>query len=192
LTPVDTSAGKALRKGFEGLVLFAYDDEHPWEPAQPGTTIEGTLTIGRGHTGPDVYPGLAITEPEADALFDADWNKAVDGVLQLLDPSIAVNGNQLGAMASLAFNIGARAFAHSYVLERFNKGDMYGASQGFSHFETSKGVRKSDLVKCRQLEAALFSAKAGMDAKPANLDKTHTTAELNAQELTKEADSATS
>ena len=49
-----TSArGIELIKQFEGLELEAYQD------------IAGIWTIGYGHTGPDVEPGMRISEREA-------------------------------------------------------------------------------------------------------------------------------
>jgi len=49
-------------KGWEGCRLTAYKC-----PA-------GVLTIGYGHTGKDVKPGMKITQTQADALFETDVN----------------------------------------------------------------------------------------------------------------------
>ncbi len=58
-----------LVRRFEETHLFAYDDKHyPPHPAQPGDTIDGTLTAGTGHTGPDVAIGMVVT-----AMMDQDW-----------------------------------------------------------------------------------------------------------------------
>ena len=52
--------GLALIKEFEGLELKAYKC-----PA-------GVLTIGYGHTGPDVIPEMEITQANADDLLKGD------------------------------------------------------------------------------------------------------------------------
>ena len=53
---VYSDAGIALTKGFEGLRLTAYRD------------CAGVLTIGYGHTGPDVAEGMTIHEEQAEEL----------------------------------------------------------------------------------------------------------------------------
>jgi hypothetical protein len=58
-----SSNGIALIQRFEGIRLTAYRD------------IVGVLTIGYGHTGPDVTPGLTITQPRAVALLQQDLAK---------------------------------------------------------------------------------------------------------------------
>jgi hypothetical protein len=60
-----STTGLAMTKGFEGLELTAYRD------------VAGILTIGYGHTGPDVIPGKTITEDEATALVLANMAEAV-------------------------------------------------------------------------------------------------------------------
>ena len=52
--------GQTLIKKFEGLRLTAYQD------------MVGVWTIGYGHTGPDVKPGLTITQQQADQLLIND------------------------------------------------------------------------------------------------------------------------
>ena len=48
-----SSKGLALTQQFEGCRLTAYQDQ------------VGVWTIGYGHTGPDVTPGLTITEEQS-------------------------------------------------------------------------------------------------------------------------------
>ena len=84
---------KQLIKGWEGCSLSAYRC-----PA-------GILTIGYGHTGPDVTPGKKITQAEADSLFDADIRKFAGKVAPLFS-GVALTNNQFDALVSLAYNIG--------------------------------------------------------------------------------------
>ena len=56
----------------EGCILRAYDDARPDHILQPGDTVMGALTIGRGHTGPDVHIGLEWTQEQANAQLAAD------------------------------------------------------------------------------------------------------------------------
>lgn len=56
-SPVMNDAGFNLLRKWEGCILFAYDDAND-RRVNPGDTVQGTLTIGYGHTGPGVVPGL--------------------------------------------------------------------------------------------------------------------------------------
>ena len=59
---------------WEGEVLYAYDDANG-RKIGPGGAVAGTLTIGVGHTGPDVRPGQTITKAQADAILANDLAK---------------------------------------------------------------------------------------------------------------------
>ena len=75
-----TPEGWTLLKTWEGCRLSAYPD-----PASGG----GPWTIGYGHTGPDVVPGLTITQQQADALLQKDVAHAASAVERLL-PGVAL------------------------------------------------------------------------------------------------------
>jgi lysozyme len=64
--------GLALTEQFEGLQLTAYQDP------------VGVWTIGYGHTGADVQPGLTITQQQASDLLLQDVAGAVAAVNQLV------------------------------------------------------------------------------------------------------------
>ncbi len=100
---------KSLVKKFEGLRLTAYRD------------AVGVLTIGYGHTGPDVYDGLKITEAQADALLGKDLQKFVNCVNSLV--KVNLNANQRGALVSFSFNLGCGALQGSTLLRRLNAGE---------------------------------------------------------------------
>jgi len=68
-------AGVNLIKSFEGLSLTAY------------TCPAGVLTVGYGHTGPDVTPGKKVTEQQAEALLKKDLIWAEDAVTTLQNSS---------------------------------------------------------------------------------------------------------
>lgn len=85
---------KQLIKGWEGCRLTAYRC-----PA-------GVLTIGFGHTGPDVTPGKHITQAEADRLFENDIRAFAAKVEPQLS-GIPINNNQFDALVSLSYNIGS-------------------------------------------------------------------------------------
>lgn len=141
----DLSGGIDLIKRFEGLRLAAYKC-----PA-------GVWTIGYGHTGPDVVPGLAITEPEADKLLASDIQTFSDGVRRLV--TTQVTDNQFAAMVSLAFNIGLGAFGKSTLLRAVNSNDFVAAANEFKRWIYADGKIFQGLVARRAAEKTLFERK---------------------------------
>lgn len=89
------AAGLALIKEFEGCALTAYQDSG------------GVWTIGYGHTGVGVTPGLTITQAQADAYLLADLQQAETAVSDLIE--IALTPNEFSALVSWEFNTGGLA-----------------------------------------------------------------------------------
>lgn len=135
--------GAAIIKEFEGLRLEAYRC-----PAN-------ILTIGWGHTGPDVKAGMVITLDQAEELFTKDVQKFVDGVNYAV--RIALTQNQFDALVCLSYNIGVSAFQHSTLLKKLNAGDIKGAASEFLRWNKGGGVILAGLTRRRIKEAALFS-----------------------------------
>jgi lysozyme len=100
------------------LRLVAYDDKRPNIVLQPGDWVKGTLTIGFGHTGPDVFIGKTITEAEAYALLDKDnaWaQKAVNKYVR-----VPLGQNQFNALVLFTYNVGETAFKESTLVDLLN------------------------------------------------------------------------
>lgn len=87
-------AGIDLIKKFEGCKLTAYKC-----PA-------GVWTIGYGHTGQDVKPGLTITQAKADKLLKSDLAKFEQHVM-LFDSKYNWTQNEFDALVSFAYNVGS-------------------------------------------------------------------------------------
>ena len=138
-------AGWALTKSFEGLELSAYQDRG------------GVWTIGYGHTGADVRPGMTITEDEANALLAKDLSDAVECVNQHVK---AINQNQFDALVDFTFNLGCEALLSSTLLRRVNDGDIAGAAAQFLRWDHVKGNVVPGLTRRRQAEAELFQREA--------------------------------
>lgn len=141
------AAGLRLLIDCEGCKLTSYRD------------VGGVQTIGYGHCGPDVVPGLTITQAEADALLLADLARFESGVDELI--KVPISWNAYSACVVLAFNIGLAAFGSSTLLRLINAGDMDGAAKQFGLWVkvTMKDGRRRTvpgLVKRRRAEASLF------------------------------------
>ena len=55
-----------LNASTEQTRLLPYDDARPNYVLKPGDKIIGTLTVGRGHCGPDVHIGQAWTMAQVE------------------------------------------------------------------------------------------------------------------------------
>lgn len=141
-----SDSGIRLLKLFEGLELEAYQD------------IAGVWTIGYGHTGPDVRPGMRITEREAEALLRRDLKSREDAVDRLVN--IPLNQNEYDALVSFVYNVGAEAFRRSTVLRRLNRNNRFGAADALTWWNkaTIGGVLREvmGLTRRRAAERALF------------------------------------
>jgi lysozyme len=87
--------GLDLIEAYEGESLTAYPD-----PATGGAP----WTIGRGHTGPDVYDGLTITHAQSDALFQQDVYRRGELIINALN--LDLGQYQFDALVSFVFNVG--------------------------------------------------------------------------------------
>ncbi len=103
-----TPEGWTLLKTWEGCELSAYPD-----PASGGAP----WTIGYGHTGPDVLPGLTISQAQAEAWLKQDAAVAAGAVDQLLR-GIDLTARQREALISFCFNVGAGALERSTLRKR--------------------------------------------------------------------------
>lgn len=103
-----SEAGKNMLKQSEGLRLDAYDDATSKTiGAGEGNTVKGTLTIGYGHIGSDVKPGLVITKAQAEQLFNNDIKKYEDAVdLYFKTYNTYATQNQFDALVHFTFNVG--------------------------------------------------------------------------------------
>lgn len=137
---------------YEGLKLTAYQDS------------VGVWTIGYGHTGPDVTPGLTITQAQAEQLQQTDLNKAAAGVDGCV--SVNINQNQRGALISFAYNVGVGNLKRSTLLKKLNVGDFAGAAAEFPRWNKAGGQVLAGLTTRRRAEQALFLCPDGQIPPP--------------------------
>lgn len=164
----------ALIKRFEGL----HDgDKKTPNVLEPLPDPVGIYTVGWGYAlfqaGKPVkaretayrlwralWPG-GMTRIEADLLLAKVAQEITDKVLRLL-PDRAPSDAQLGAMVSLAYNIGvgeiggAADFADSTVRRKFLAGDITGSADAFRAWKYAGGQVLPGLVNRREAERAVF------------------------------------
>lgn len=136
----------ALIKRWEGCRLVAYKC-----PA-------GVWTIGWGATGPGITEGVRWTQAQADERLARDVEKFMVGVRKLLRRP--VTEAQLGAMTSLAYNIGIGAFGSSTLLRLFNAGQTDLAAAQFAVWRRAGGKVLQGLVNRRADERRVYEGAA--------------------------------
>lgn len=119
----------------------------------------GIPTIGWGHTGKDVAPGLIWTQPQADRAFAADLRGFAERVAAMCDRKLTAN--QHGALVSLAYNIGTGALAKSTLLKLHRAGKYRQAAAEFARWNKARNhkgelVPLAGLTTRRAAEAALY------------------------------------
>lgn len=132
-----------LIKRFEGFSPTPYPDAQGY-------------SIGYGHF---ILPGEAyqyLTEPEAYELLRSDARKFADTVKRTV--TVELSQNQFDALVSLAYNIGASAFANSTLVKLLNAGDYDGAAAQFARWNKSQGAVLPALVARRETERQMFVA----------------------------------
>jgi lysozyme len=134
--------GLNLTEQFEGLRLDAYQDQ------------VGVWTIGYGHTGPDVHPGLTITQEQANSLLMQDTQSAAAAVNRLV--TVALNQDEFDALVDFVFNLGEGALAGSTLLKLLNAGNFAGAAGEFPKWCHAGGQVVPGLVRRRAAEQQLF------------------------------------
>lgn len=140
--PEIPAAALALIRAFEGCRLQAYRD------------AAGIWTIGYGHTGPAVKPGLTWTGEQCESALRLDALCAAASVHRLV--AVALNDNQRAALISFVFNLGAGRLEGSLLRRRLNAGDYAGAVAQFARWTRAGGRVLPDLVRRREAERRLF------------------------------------
>lgn len=138
-------AGANLTEVSESLRLAAYPD--------PGTG-GAPWTIGYGHTGPDVEPGMTCNAAQAQAWLMGDIATAENAVHRLV--TVRLTQDQFDALVDFTFNLGARNLATSTLLKKLNAGDYAGADAEFGKWNMAAGKVLPGLTKRRAAEAGLF------------------------------------
>ena len=147
MTP--SSKCSALVEKSEGDVLKAYPD-----PATGGAP----WTIGHGHTGPEVHPGMRITQQEADAYLEQDLCRVGQQISKVVH--VELSQDEFDALVCFVYNIGIGNFMNSTMLRLLNMGKFDEASNEFEKWTKGAGKVMPGLVARRHNEKDLFNGMA--------------------------------
>lgn len=132
--------GIDLIKKYEGCRLQAYK----------AVPTEKCYTIGYGHYGSDVSPGMSITQAQADTLLMQDLMRYEAAVI---DTGLKLTQNQFDALVSFAYNCGCGN------LKKLVTGrDAQQIADAMLLYNKSAGNVLAGLTKRRQAERDLFTS----------------------------------
>ncbi|TNI52945.1 lysozyme [Aeromonas dhakensis] len=146
--------GVTVMHHFENCKLKAYPD--------PGSKNGEPWTIGWGHTGPEVKPGLVWTQAQADAAFLEDLHRFERDVGSLV--KVPLTQGQFDALVSFAYNVGLASLNKSTLLSLLNVGDYAGAALQFHRWNKNDGQVMRGLTRRRAAEEGLFNGLTGQQA----------------------------
>ena len=144
--------GRRVLEYFEGRRNDAYPD-----PATGGAPI----TIGVGHTGPEVHLGLQWTDAQVDASLSADLKRFEEGVQYLTGD---LPQGQFDALVLFAFNVGLGNLTESTLLRKVRANDVAGAAHEFERWDKAAGKSMKGLRRRRAAERELFNGATAATA----------------------------
>jgi lysozyme len=130
-----------LIKKWEGLKLEAYQDGG------------GVWTIGWGHTK-TAQSGMKISRSEAERLLKEDLKWVEKAIKDLV--KVKLSQNELDALSSFVFNVGATQFRSSTLLKKLNRGDKTGAANELLRWVYDNGKVVQGLKNRREDERSYF------------------------------------
>lgn len=140
---------KRPMRDYKTIVDWSSLDGHPW-------------TIGYGHTGPEVVPGLVVTIERASEILSQDLSYFEKGVDRLV--KVPLTPNQFSALVCFAYNCGldedsdtkAEGLGDSTLLKKLNNFDYIGAAEQFLAWSRAGGQVMQGLLNRRKKERELF------------------------------------
>lgn len=146
--------GVDMIRSFEGFRSTAYK----------AVASEKYYTIGYGHYGADVYPGMTVTREQAEQMLRSDIQKYEGYVNNFLNShSISVNQSQYDALVSFTYNLGnvwvsTPTFQlKTYLINGINNYSDEQITTAFTNWcKDGAGNVLSGLLTRRQKEASYF------------------------------------
>lgn len=142
-------------------VELAADFIEQWEGFRETAYLcpAGVLTIGFGHTGPDVKKGQVVTYKEAYTMLLEDLKRYASGLAAWVN--VKVTEGQYVALLSLAYNIGVDGVVHKCpklmrAVTRNASGHAEEAARQFLDVNKVNGKELPGLTRRRRAEAKLF------------------------------------
>lgn len=140
---MNTNATEEIIKRFEGF------------RAKPYVCQGGKKTVGYGHTNGEIK-SKSITKKEAEQFLKKDIADTQAAIARNI--KVPLTHNQLAALTSFTYNLGAAALQRSTLRRCINRGDHEQAAKEFLRWDKVNGRRIKGLTLRRQYESYLYSS----------------------------------
>jgi lysozyme len=144
----------------EKAVMRVYDDKRPKVMLKPGDAVQGVLTAGVGHTGPDVQIGMKVDKAQVESWLLEDLSDARKDLYRgLADPTVVeeMTRYQYAALLSFCFNLGAKKSWTIWKRLRAREWDQVPLEM--MKFVMWNGEKSQGLVNRRTAEIRLWSTE---------------------------------
>ncbi len=119
-------------------------------------------TIGYGHTK-NVYPGMTITEEQAEKLFNQDINDVIKTDPEVYNFLNKLDVNEKEAIISFIFNVGIYQFKESSVYRHLKNNNKIEVCNSLIKYVKSFNKVELGLKRRRLTECALFMDDTNFD-----------------------------
>jgi lysozyme len=143
-----------LAKRWEGLHRVVV--RKPKVEIAPYVCPAGILTIGYGHTGTDVVPGMRIDEWRAQELLYADMRKALADAVRYCPGLLAGPPLRLAAIGDFVFNLGGGRLKASTLRRKINAGEWADVPAELRKWVWGGGKKLPGLILRREAEIVLL------------------------------------
>jgi lysozyme len=117
----------------------------------------GVLTIGYGHTGPDVHAGTVWTDEQVEEAFAKDLERFEAAVNEAV--KVDIPQHAFDALVSFAYNVGVGAFKSSTLVRVLNAGDTAGAAKQFDRWHIPAEITSRRNGEREQFKGTAFEAR---------------------------------
>lgn len=116
------------------------------------------FTIGIGHVGPEVHPGLVWSDAEIDAAFDLDVENATEQCLVAFPWFATLNEARQAVMIGLVFQLGINgALKFTHTMKAIEEGRYGDAADGMRASLWAKQTPTRVAVLAYQMESGNFA-----------------------------------
>ena len=116
----------------------------------------GVLTVGYGHTGPDVREGEIWTDVQVEEAFAKDLERFENAVNRV---AIPLEQHQYDALVSFAYNVGTGAFLASTMKRLLDAGDIAGAAAQFDRWHIPAEITSRRNGEREQFKGTAFAPR---------------------------------
>ena len=118
---------------------------------------QGVLTVGYGHTGPDVMEGEIWTNERIEEAFAKDLQRFEDALNENI--TATVDQNQYDALVSWLYNVGTSWARSATLIARVNEGNRGGAAQEFDKWHIPPEITSRRNAEKAQFLGTAFEAR---------------------------------